>query len=75
MNALIILTHWIGRQATCFHKCESYDGIATFIGTSAGPLLLCKDKMAGIFRLECNSAMTSMISFTIETGFQDFAGW
>jgi hypothetical protein len=47
MNALNILTHWIGRQATCFHKCESYDGIATFIDTSAGPLLLCKDKMAG----------------------------
>ena len=45
--ALIMLKHWIGRQATCFYKCESCDGIATFIGTSAGPLLLCKDKMAG----------------------------
>ena len=70
--ALIILTHRIDRQATCFNKCESYDGIATFVRTSARRLLLCKDKMRLKTSIECNGATTPMTSFKIETGFLDF---
>ena len=72
MIALIILTHRIDRQATCFNKCESYDGIATFVRTSARRLLLCKDKMRLKTSIECNGATTPMTSFKIETGFLDF---